>query len=90
MSSGKNAISFGGFHRFFGKIARFFILDTYKCRGVLYTWILIGKILRAVFAAAGISSYGNFSRTLTFHDDLGGKCPLSASEASFLFFRTNF
>ena len=85
MSSGKNAISFGGFHRFFGKIARFFILDTCKCRGVLYTWILIGKILRAVFAAAGISSYGNFSRTLTFHDDLGESAPYRHRKRLFYF-----
>ena len=85
MSSGKNAISFGGFHRFFGKIARFFILDTCKCRGVLYTWILIGKILRAVFAAAGISSYGNFSRTLTFHDDLGESAPYRHRKRLFCF-----
>ena len=85
MSSGKNAISFGGFHRFFGKIARFFILDTCKCRGVLYTWILIGKILCTVFAAANISSYGNFSRTLTFHDDLGESAPYRHRKRLFCF-----
>ena len=85
MSSGKSAISFGGFHRIFGEFARFFILDTCKCRGVLYTWILIGKILRAVFAAASISSYGNFSRTLTFHDDLGESAPYRHRKRLFCF-----
>ena len=43
MSSGSGAISFGGFHRISGEFARFFILDTCKRRGVLYTWIFDWK-----------------------------------------------
>ena len=43
MSSGSGAISFGGFHRIFGRAGRDFILDMCKTRGVLYTWIFDWK-----------------------------------------------
>ena len=43
MSSGSGAISFGGFHRIFGRSGQDFILDMCKTRGVLYTWIFDWK-----------------------------------------------